>query len=76
MTVGTIHSVKVETFEAVLIFLKQRPSRGAYYRTLIGQGSYSDNEEMRIVNVGMTRPRKLLMLAVPGKDITAWSSLA
>lgn len=76
MTVGTIHSVKGETFEAVLMFLKQRPSRGAYYRTLISQGSYSDNEEMRIVYVGMTRPRKLLMLAVPGKDAAAWSSLA
>jgi len=75
MTVGTIHSVKGETFEAVLIFLKQRPSRGAYYRTLISQGSYFDNEEMRIVYVGMTRPRRLLMLAVPPKDNTAWSSL-
>ena len=75
MTVGTIHSVKGETFESVLIFLKQRPSRGAFYRTLISQGSYADNEEMRIVYVGMTRPRRLLMLAVPGKDTAAWSSL-
>lgn len=75
MTVGTIHSVKGETYEAVLIFLKQKPSRGAYYRTLLSQGSYSDNEEMRIVYVAMTRPRKLLMLAVPEKDTTAWSIL-
>jgi superfamily I DNA/RNA helicase len=76
MTVGTIHSVKGETFEAVLIFLKQRPNSGAYYRTLISTGSFSDSEEMRIVYVGMTRPRRLLILAVPEKDNAAWSSLA
>lgn len=75
MTIGTIHSIKGETFEAVLIFLKQRPGSGSYYRTLIKQGSYCENEEMRIVYVGMTRPRRLLVLAVPEKDRGEWSKL-
>lgn len=75
MTIGTIHSVKGETFEAVLIFLKQRPGSGPYYRTLLKQGSYCENEEMRIVYVGITRPRRLLMLAVPKKDHIEWSKL-
>ncbi|MBI5376285.1 MAG: ATP-dependent helicase [Candidatus Schekmanbacteria bacterium] len=65
---GTVHSVKGETFEAVLLFLKQK-GIGKYYKTLIREGaSISDNEELRIVYVGLTRPRKLLVLAVPDNE--------
>jgi DNA helicase II / ATP-dependent DNA helicase PcrA len=57
--------VKGETFEAVLVILK-RKGLGAYYKTLLQQKvSVRDSEELRIVYVGITRPRKLLMLAVP-----------
>jgi superfamily I DNA/RNA helicase len=72
---GTVHSVKGETFEAVLLFLKQK-GIGKYYKTLIREGaSISDNEELRIVYVGLTRPRKLLVLAVPDdENKQAWES--
>lgn len=62
---GTIHSVKGETFGGVLVILKKK-GLGAYYKTLLQQKvSIQDSEELRIVYVGITRPRKLLMLAVP-----------
>lgn len=64
-TVGTVHSVKGETFEAVLQFLKTK-GIGKNYTTLINQNvSTSEDEELRIVYVGITRPRRFLMLAVP-----------
>jgi hypothetical protein len=73
---GTVHSVKGETFEAVLLFLKQK-GFGPYYKTLIRNGtSVLDNEELRIVYVGLTRPRKLLVLAVPDdENKQAWETL-
>ncbi len=65
---GTIHSVKGETFEAVLVILRAK-GLGPYYKTLLKQNvSIRDNEELRIVYVGITRPRKLLMLAVPDQE--------
>lgn len=72
---GTVHSVKGETFEAVLLFLKKK-GFGPYYKTLIRNGtSVSDSEELRIVYVGLTRPRKLLVLAVPDdENKQAWES--
>ena len=72
---GTVHSVKGETFEAVLLFLKQK-GFGPYYKNLIRDGtSVSENEELRIVYVGLTRPRKLLVLAVPDdENKQAWES--
>jgi len=70
---GTVHSVKGETFEAALLFLKQR-GKGSFYKTMLRKGAKtSDEEELRIVYVGMTRPRKLLTIAVPDKEnLTAW----
>jgi len=65
---GTIHSVKGETFEAVLVILKKK-GIGSYYKTMLTKGeTVNDNEELRIVYVGITRPRKILMLAVPDDD--------
>lgn len=75
MKVGTIHSVKGETYEAVLIFLKQKAGSRHYYKTLLRKGNLYDFEEIRIVYVGITRPRKFLMLAVPEKDFDIWSKL-
>jgi DNA helicase II / ATP-dependent DNA helicase PcrA len=73
---GTVHTTKGETFEAVLLFLKRKGAKGAYYKTLLNNGlCTTDNEELRIAYVGMTRPRKLLMLAVPTEeDKKAWES--
>jgi superfamily I DNA/RNA helicase len=70
---GTVHSVKGETFEAVLLFLKKK-GIGRYYKTMLKKGAEtSDEEELRIVYVAMTRPRRLLTIAVPDKEnLTAW----
>ncbi|HLG30917.1 MAG TPA: 3'-5' exonuclease, partial [Candidatus Brocadiales bacterium] len=72
---GTVHSVKGETFEAILLFLKKK-GFGPYYKKLLRNGtSVSENEELRIVYVGITRPRKLLVLAVPDdENKQAWES--
>lgn len=65
---GTVHSVKGEEFEAVFLFLKQK-GVGKYYKTLLKEGKVTnDNEELRIVYVGITRPKKLLVMAVPTKE--------
>lgn len=73
---GTIHSVKGETFDAVLVLLKKKGAKGEYYKTMIREKiKPSENEELRIVYVGITRPRKLLWLAVPDvDDQKAWST--
>ncbi len=72
---GTVHSVKGETFDAVLLFLKQK-GVGKYYKTLLtGNKRTTDSEELRIVYVGITRPRKLLVIAVPNEeDKLCWES--
>ena len=72
-TIGTVHSVKGETFEAVLLFLKTR-GVGRNYTTLISKNiSTEEEEELRIVYVGITRPRKLLLIATPNEtNLTAW----
>jgi superfamily I DNA/RNA helicase len=72
---GTVHSVKGETFEAILLFLKKK-GFDKYYKNLVRNGtSVSENEELRIVYVGLTRPRKLLVLAVPDdENKQAWES--
>jgi superfamily I DNA/RNA helicase len=73
--IGTIHSIKGETFEAVLVILKQK-GIGSYYKTLLrNKVPISDNEELRIVYVGITRPRRLLVLAVPDEqNKAAWEA--
>lgn len=65
---GTVHSVKGETFEAVLLMLKQK-GIGKYYKSLLDQNAdVLGNEELRIVYVGITRPRKILVIAVPDEE--------
>jgi DNA helicase II / ATP-dependent DNA helicase PcrA len=73
--VGTIHSAKGETFEAVMIILKKR-GKGKHYKTLLRDNENVKNqEELRIVYVGITRPRRLLMIAVPDEENkTAWET--
>lgn len=72
--IGTIHSVKGETFEAVLLFLNTKVKKN--YTTLIGEGNFHKNEEMRNVYVAITRPRKFVMIAVPDEtNKTAWKQV-
>ena len=71
--IGTVHSIKGETFEAVLVILKKK-GIGRFYTTMLNNNiSISDEEELRIVYVGTTRPRQLLVLAVPDEqNKAAW----
>jgi UvrD/REP helicase N-terminal domain/UvrD-like helicase C-terminal domain len=73
--IGTIHSIKGETFEAVLVILKTK-GIGAMYKTMLNNNiQISDEEELRIVYVGITRPRQLLLLAVPDEENkAAWEA--
>lgn len=72
---GTVHSVKGETFDATLLILKTKGASKAY-KTLLNQNiPISDDEELRIAYVGMTRPRKVLVIAVPTEECkTAWKN--
>jgi hypothetical protein len=74
--VGTIHSIKGETFEAVLVILKTKGFRSAMYKTMLRNNILiSYEEELRIVYVGITRPRQLLLLAVPNEENkNAWEN--
>jgi len=75
---GTVHSAKGKTFEAVLLLLGKRAGAGKNYVNMLNVDlnslSPSNQEEMRIVYVGITRPRKVLMLAVPDEDIRDWKN--
>lgn len=75
---GTIHSVKGETYDAVLIILKKGCGTRKLYRNLLNQvGSLNakEQEELRMVYVGMTRPRRFLMIGVPDdQSREAWAS--
>ncbi len=65
---GTVHSVKGETFDATLLILKTK-GIGKAYKTILNEGvSISSNEELRITYVGMTRARKILVIAVPNDE--------
>lgn len=72
---GTVHSVKGETFDATLLILKTK-GIGKAYKTILRENiSISDSEELRIAYVGMTRPRKILVIAVPNQENkTAWDN--
>jgi len=72
---GTVHSVKGETFDATLLILKTRGIGKAYKTILKDNISIADSEELRIAYVGMTRPRKILVIAVPNEENkTVWEN--
>lgn len=72
----TIHSVKGMTLEAILVFLKKKVKSN--YVTLLRKNyndlASPDQEELRIVYVACTRPKKLLWIAVPIEDVDAWKN--
>lgn len=74
--IGTVHSVKGETFDATLLILKERASnRGKYSNILANANPPYEHEELRIAYVGITRPRKVLMIAVPTDECkAAWEN--
>ena len=72
---GTIHSVKGRTFDAVLLMLDKKAGTHSNYVNILRNGpSVNEEEELRAVYVGLTRPSKILMLAVPSSDISQWKA--
>ncbi len=70
----TIHSVKGMTLEAILVFLSTKAVHTNYTTILNDSVRYNihNNEELRIVYVACTRPKKLLWIAVPSDDFECW----
>lgn len=68
----TIHKAKGQTYEAVMLFLKKKVTKN--YCTLLNEEKETKNkdEELRSVYVGITRPQKILVLAVPKADNELW----
>ena len=75
-TLSTIHQSKGKTFEAVLIFIKNRTQKKSY-KNIIDEYNESNklSEELRIIYVGITRPKKILVLYVPKEDFNSWNKL-
>jgi len=75
---GTIHSVKGQTFGAVLLFLRKRATKN--YSTILSptyneadeSKKRKDQEELRLVYVACSRPKRLLWIAVPNTDVNTW----
>ncbi|MGL4669116.1 MAG: UvrD-helicase domain-containing protein [Methanobacteriaceae archaeon] len=71
--IGTVHSVKGRTLDAVLLILKSKSANNKKYATLLNENTrLCDSEELRIVYVAITRPRKILQVAVPKNDEKQW----
>lgn len=68
---NTIHSAKGRTFEAVLVLIGKKDKSN--YSTMLNQLSVS--EALRIVYVGISRPRKILFLVTPEEDIKIWEKV-
>lgn len=72
----TIHSVKGMTLEGMLVFLVKKDVFN--YATLLPKAynalTPEGQEQMRIVYVACTRPKKLLWIAVPAEDVGVWTN--
>jgi len=74
---GTIHSAKGCTFDAVLLLLSDKAGQSNFSTLLekeYGKLTSGQKEEVRNVYVAITRPRKILNIAVPKKDIALWEA--
>lgn len=73
--IGTVHSVKGRTLDAVLLILKSKGGDNKKYVNLLNENvQLCDSEELRIVYVGITRPKKILHVAVPTTEIEYWKN--
>ena len=62
-TLSSIHGVKGETYDALILIVESRTGK-TITPTLLNDGDLNQ-ELMRIAYVAMTRPRKLLVVAMP-----------
>ena len=70
-TKSTIHGVKWKTCDAMLLFLKKGWAMGKDYKNLLQEIPVwwqFWHEEIRNIYVAMTRPRKILTIAVPSEE--------
>jgi len=72
INVGTVHSVKGESIDAVLAFWASKGANKNYSRIL--DENIQDSEEKRIIYVALTRAKKILVLAVPDGQAELWES--
>lgn len=72
--IGTIHSVKGQTFDAVLLFITKKAVQTNYSTILsnLPQADKKQIEEMRVIYVACSRPKRLLWIAVPSEDQVIW----
>lgn len=74
--IGTIHSAKGKTFEAVLLVLRDKAGSSKYKNILFPPNNKSLSsgqwEELRNIYVAITRPKKILVIAVPRSDCDDW----
>jgi DNA helicase II / ATP-dependent DNA helicase PcrA len=70
-TMGTVHSVKGRSLDAVFVALKSRGAAGSNYTNLLGS-DLLQSEELRIVYVAVTRAKRALALAVPQASLPQW----
>ncbi|HCY75482.1 MAG TPA: hypothetical protein DHV28_06135 [Ignavibacteriales bacterium] len=71
ISVGTVHSVKGETIDAVLTFWATRGANNMNYSRILCEDIQSC-EEKRIIYVALTRAKKLLVIAVPEGQAEHW----
>lgn len=73
---NTIHGVKAKTFDAVLLILRTKTDKGSYEGMV---AKFLDSgkivEDLRNVYVAITRPRKILVMAVPKNHEKMWYEL-
>ncbi|MFA9392438.1 MAG: UvrD-helicase domain-containing protein [Prolixibacteraceae bacterium] len=81
--IDTVHSVKGSTYDAILLYLKKR-SANSDYKTILEknytaktseESMKKDEEEIRIVYVACSRPKRLIWLAVyNGTHFNVWEN--
>ena len=76
ITISTIHGIKGETFDATLLILRTKPDQRSY-RTIVKSFIEEEkmDEELRNIYVAITRPRKILVMAVPEEHEKMWYEL-
>jgi hypothetical protein len=67
LVIDTVHQVKGQTLDGIMLVAspKSRTRKSSVYAWLEGMQSGAIGEEQRIVYVALTRPSKLLVVALP-----------
>ncbi len=68
ISISSVHGVKGETFDATLLIVDSIKGANALTPTILETGDLN-SELIRIAYVAMTRPRKLLAVSIPKRDV-------